>query len=210
MKRILMGLAAALVTVLGGAGGAWAQTPIATPGSAEAGRDKAQICSACHGAEGVSQVPAFPNLAGQQASYLAKQLADIRDGRRSVPQMAGVVAGLDDRDIADLAAYYASLPSHLGQADPALAERGRRLYKGGDPEAGLPACAACHTPTGQGLGAAGFPALSGQHPPYTRATLEAFASGTRDNDPNAIMRDIAARLSDAQIEALADYLSGLH
>lgn len=210
MNRIPRGLVVALGVALFSAGGAQAQTPDATAGSADAGRDKAQVCSACHGAEGVSQVPTFPNLAGQQASYLAKQLADIRDGRRPVPQMAGVVAGLEDQDIADLAAYYAALPAHLGQADPALADQGRRLYKAGDLETGLPACMACHTPTGQGLGAAGFPALSGQHPPYTRATLAAFASGARDNDPNAIMRDIAAKLSDAQIEALADYVSGLH
>lgn len=204
MIKLLIGMA----ITMGVAGMAHAQQGI--EGDPAAGREKAQVCAACHGANGISAVAMFPNLAGQQASYLAKQITDIRDGARVVPQMVGIVANLSDQDIADLAAYYAELEPNLGQADPALAEQGRKLYRAGDLAKGIPACTACHTPTGQGIGTAKFPALSGQHPEYTVATLQDFASGARSNDPNAIMRDIAAKMSDEQMQAVANYVYGLH
>ncbi|ERS92128.1 hypothetical protein Q671_00235 [Halomonas sp. PBN3] len=179
---------------------------------AAAGRDKATACAACHGQEGISPTGAFPNLAGQQASYLAKQIMDIRDGNRVVPQMAGQVDNFSDQDAWDVAKYYADKDAALGQADPdeALVARGRELYRAGDMAKGIPACAACHTPTGQGIGTAVYPALSGQHPEYTVSTLQAFAAGERANDPAAIMRDIAAKMSDADMEAVANYVLGLH
>ncbi|GAB2789638.1 c-type cytochrome [Halomonas shantousis] len=179
-------------------------------GDPAAGRQKAQVCAACHGANGVSLAPTFPNLAGQHASYIAKQVAEIRDGVRVVPQMAGIVANFSDQDIADVAAYYANQEPNLGQADPELAERGMRLYRAGSLAKGVPACMACHTPTGQGIGTAVYPALSGQHPEYTLKQLQDFARSERNNDPNAIMRDIASKLSDADMEALANFVYGLH
>nr|WP_297461012.1 c-type cytochrome [uncultured Halomonas sp.] len=205
MRKLLVSLA----IIMGLVGVAHAQQQD-VQGDPAAGREKAQVCAACHGANGISAVAMFPNLAGQQASYLTKQLIDIRDGARAVPQMAGIVANMSDRDFADLAAYYAEQDPNLGQADPELAEQGRKLYRAGDLAKGIPACTACHTPTGQGIGTAVYPALSGQHPEYTLSTLQAFASGERSNDPNAIMRDIAAKMSDEEMQAVANYVYGLH
>ncbi|WP_136248480.1 c-type cytochrome [Halomonas borealis] len=177
---------------------------------AEAGRDKAAVCSACHGQQGIGIAPAFPNLAGQQASYLAKQIMDIRDGKRPVPQMAGQLDDYSDQDAWNVAAYYAGLSPARGQADPELVERGRELYRAGDMEQGIPACAACHTPTGEGIGSSAYPALSGQQRDYLVTTLKAFATGQRDNDTNAIMREIAAQMSDRDMQAVASYVRGLH
>lgn len=181
-------------------------------GDASAGRDKAGACAACHGQEGISPSGAFPNIAGQQESYLAKQIIDIRDGVRPVPQMAGVVDDFSDQDAWDVAAFYAEQDANLGEAedDEILIERGRELYSAGDMSKGIPACAACHTPTGEGIGTAVYPALSGQHRAYTISTLQDFASGERDNDPNSIMGDIASKMSDDDMRAVANYVFGLH
>lgn len=202
MRKLL----ASLAITLGLVGTVHAQVD----GNPSAGREKAQVCAACHGQQGISAAPTFPNLAGQQPNYLFKQVVDIRDGVRPVPQMAGIVANLSDQDIADLAAYFANQPANLGQADPDLAQRGLELYKAGSLAKGIPACMACHTPTGEGINTARYPALSGQHPEYTVATLKAFANGERDNDPNAIMRDIASKMSDSDMEAVANYVYGLN
>ncbi|WP_168015713.1 c-type cytochrome [Halomonas salinarum] len=181
-------------------------------GDPAAGREMAQSCAACHGAEGISAVGMFPNLAGQQASYLAKQIMDIRDGERMVAQMAGQVDNFSDQDAADVAAYYANMTPNLGQvdADPEVIARGKELYRAGDMAKGIPACAACHTPTGQGIGTAVYPALSGQNTDYTVSTLQAFAAGERANDPNAIMRSIASKMSDRDMQAVSQYVLGLH
>lgn len=181
-------------------------------GDAAAGREMAQSCAACHGAEGISAVGMFPNLAGQQASYLAKQIMDIRDGERMVAQMAGQVDDFSDQDAADVAAYYANMTPNLGQvdADAEVIARGKELYRSGDMAKGIPACAACHTPTGQGIGTAVYPALSGQKTDYTVSTLQAFAAGERANDPNAIMRSIASKMSDRDMQAVSQYVLGLH
>lgn len=181
-------------------------------GDPAAGREMAQSCAACHGAEGISAVGMFPNLAGQQASYLAKQIMDIRDGERMVAQMAGQVDNFSDQDAADVAAYYANMTPNLGQvdADPEVIARGKELYRAGDMAKGIPACAACHTPTGQGIGTAVYPALSGQKTDYTVSTLQAFAAGERANDPNAIMRSIASKMSDRDMQAVSQYVLGLH
>lgn len=206
MRKLLASLAITL-----GASGATHAASLADADAA-AGRDKAAACAACHGQDGIGITPAFPNLAGQQASYLAKQIMDIRDGNRQVPQMVGQVDGFSDQDAWDVAAYYAGMEPALGQADPdpALVERGRELYRAGDMEKGLPACAACHTPTGTGIGSAGYPALSGQQRDYVVTTLQAFAAGERANDSSAIMRDIAAKMSERDMEAVANYVHGLH
>ena len=198
--------------IMGLAGVAHAQTQSSetVEGDPAAGQEKSQTCTACHGQQGVSAVPTFPNLAGQQPDYLIKQITEIRDGVRPVPQMAGIVDNLDEQDIADLAVYYANQDPNLGQADPELVDRGNALYKAGDLAKGIPACMGCHMPTGVGIDTAKYPALSGQHPEYTVTTLQAFAKGERSNDPNAIMRNIASKMSDADMEAVASYVNGLH
>nr|WP_318833293.1 c-type cytochrome [Cobetia sp. 2AS1] len=178
-------------------------------GDAAAGKAKAAVCAACHGAQGISPTPAFPHLAGQQAHYLRKQTADIRDGRRSVPQMAGIADNLSDQDIADIAAHYAAQPANRGQAEPEAARAGEVLYRAGSLERGIAACTACHGPRGEGIDSAGYPALAGQFPAYTVTALKAFRDGSRDNDPNAIMSSIAARMSDSDMQQVAEYLHGL-
>src|SRR6056297_1384162 len=172
MRKLL----ASLAITVGAVGVAHADLQADT--DAAAGKDKAQACAACHGQQGISPTGAFPNLAGQQASYLAKQIMDIRDGRRMVAQMAGQVDNFSDQDAWDVAVYYADMEPALGQveADEALIERGRTLYRAGDMAKGIPACAACHSPTGEGIGSAVYPALSGQHPEYTLSTLQDFAA----------------------------------
>lgn len=208
MRKLL----ASLVITVGAVGAAQAQDDPQASADAAAGKAKAAACAACHGQEGISPSGAFPNLAGQQVSYLAKQIMDIRDGTRVVPQMAGQVDSYSDQEAWDVAKYFADMTPALGQADPdeALVAKGRELYRAGSLAKGLPACAACHTPTGVGINSAVYPALSGQHPEYIAATLNDFAAGERANDPNAIMRDIASKMSDQDIDAVSNYILGLH
>lgn len=205
--RKLLALASLAITL--SAGGV-AQAEL--KGDPAAGREMAQSCAACHGAEGISAVGMFPNLAGQQASYLAKQIRDIRDGNRVVAQMAGQVDNFSDQDAADVAAYFAGKTPNLGQVDvqPEVIARGQQLYRAGDIAKGIPACTACHSPTGQGIGTAAYPALSGQKTDYIVSTLKAFAAGERANDPNAIMRTIAGKMSDDDMQAVSQYVLGLH
>ncbi len=189
--------------------------PVLAAGDPEAGKAKSLACGGCHGMDGNSAVADFPKLAGQNERYLVKQIKDIKGDengpRRSVPVMTAMVANLSDQDIADIAAYYASQSPTLGATDPDLLVPGEKLYRAGDLEDGIAACTACHSPRGKGNGPAGFPSLSGQHPKYVAAQLKAFRSGARNNDGDSrMMRDVAARLTDADIEALSSYVSGLH
>ncbi|MBE0488738.1 MAG: c-type cytochrome [Halomonas sp.] len=206
MRKLL----ASLAITMGAIGAAHAD--LEADADAAAGREKAQSCAACHGQSGVSPASAFPHLAGQQMSYIAKQIMDIRDGHRVVAQMAGQVDNFSDQDAWDVAKHFAQQDANLGQADPdaALLERGEELYRAGDMAKGIPACTACHTPTGAGVGSAVYPALSGQFAEYTVSTLQDFAAGERANDPANIMRDIAAKMSDNDMEAVANYVLGLH
>lgn len=209
MRKLL----ASLAITMGAVGTAHAQTDYQADADASAGQEMAQACAACHGQQGISPSGAFPNLAGQQMSYLAKQIMDIRDGDRVVAQMAGQVDDYSDQDAWDVAAYYAGLDANLGQTsdeDAELLARGEELYRAGDMAKGIPACAACHTPTGAGINSAVYPALSGQHPEYTISTLQDFASGERANSPNNMMGDIASKMSDGDMEAVANYLLGLN
>lgn len=177
-----------------------------------AGRELAQPCAACHGQTGISSASSFPHLAGQNMTYTAKQIMDIRDGNRVVPEMVGQVDDFSDEDAWDVAAFYAEQDAHVGQADAdeEALMRGQELYRAGDMTKGIPACAACHGPTGAGINTAVYPALSGQFPSYTVSTLQDFASGERANDPNNMMADIAAKMSDADMQAVANYIYGLH
>lgn len=180
-------------------------------GDAAAGQGKAVMCGACHGADGNSLAPNFPKLAGQGERYLLKQLNDIKSGNRQVVEMTGLLNNLSDQDLADIAAYYASQKMSVGTADPKLVERGAALFRGGKLEEGMPACTGCHSPNGAGLDAAGFPQLGGQHAGYVAKQLTAFREGERSNDGDSrIMRSIAAKLSNKDIEAVSSFIQGLH
>lgn len=179
-------------------------------GNIAAGKKKAVACAACHGADGNSQSPQFPKLAGQNANYLIKQLKDFKSGARKNPIMSGMAAGLSEQDMEDVAAYFSSQTMTIGSADPKLVSKGRRLYLGGNAGESTPACAACHNPEGQGNPPAAYPRLSGQYAQYIESQLKAFADGNRDNSPKHMMHYVASHLSDDQIQAVASYLEGLH
>jgi cytochrome c553 len=176
---------------------------------AAAGQEKAAVCGGCHGVDGNSLISSFPKLAGQNERYLVKQMIDIRDGARDVPQMAGLVTGLSDQDFADIASYYSAQTGSVGAADPTKVELGRSVYRSGVAAKNVAACTACHSPTGAGNPQAAFPALKGQHAAYTIAQLMTFRKGTRSNDNAEIMRQVAALMSDKEIEAVASYIQGL-
>ena len=178
-------------------------------GNAEAGQGKAAVCGGCHGVDGNSMIPSFPKLAGQGELYLTKQLIDIRDGARSVPQMSGILTGRTDQDLADLAAYYSAQKVTIGATDPELLDLGRQIYRAGIAAKGVAACSACHSPTGAGNAQAAFPALSGQHADYVIAQLKAYRTETRTNGQAMMMQQVAALMSDKEIEALASYVQGL-
>lgn len=180
-------------------------------GNAEAGKDKVAVCAGCHGADGNSAVGSFPKLAGQGAKYLNKQLQDIKSGARPIVEMTGLLDNLSDQDLLDISAFYASQSIVIGQANKDLAAAGSAIYRAGIPEKNVAACMACHGPSGTGIELASFPALGGQHAEYTASQLKKFRVGERTNDGDTlIMRSIAARLSDREIEAVSAYISGLY
>jgi len=180
-------------------------------GNADAGKQKAVACGACHGADGNSLAPTFPKLAGQHEKYLLKQLHDIKSGARNIPTMAGQLDAMSGQDLADIAAYFAAQQASPGAAREELVALGETVYRAGIREKGVAACAGCHSPTGSGNGPAGFPALSGQYADYIAVSLRAFRNDERTNDGDTrIMRDVASRLSDKEIDAVASYASGLH
>lgn len=183
----------------------------AAEGDPAAGEQQVAVCATCHGQAGDSEMPANPKLAGQNAAYTFKQLMDIKEGNREVPQMSGMLANLDEQDLRDIAAYYAEQEASLEAADPELVELGEQIYRTGISELEVSACSACHSPTGKGVAQAGFPALSGQHPEYVAAQMRAFQSGDRTNDGTGNpMQVVAERMTDQEIEAVASYVSGLH
>ncbi|MEA5444916.1 c-type cytochrome [Gammaproteobacteria bacterium AB-CW1] len=179
-------------------------------GDPEAGEAKSTACAACHGPDGNSTNPEWPKLAGQHARYTLKQLRAYKDGTRSDAVMAGQVQGLDDQDMKDLAVFYAIQTPQPGSADQELAEEGKRLYRGGNLETGVTACIACHGPSGEGIPTADYPMLSGQHAEYTITELKKYRDGERTTDRAAMMRDIAARMTDEEIRAVAEYIQGLY
>ena len=173
-----------------------------------------QVCAACHAADGNSQIAANPKLAGQIPEYLYKQLTDFKaaagkKAERENAVMAGMVANLSPDDMRNLAAYFAGQAAKPGAAKSKdLVALGQRLYRGGIASEGIAACASCHGPDGAGMPSQ-YPRLSGQHAEYVSAQLKAFRSGARANDVNATMRGVAGRLSDREIDAVADYIAGL-
>ncbi|MET1254905.1 c-type cytochrome [Aliikangiella maris] len=179
-------------------------------GDAAKGQAKTAMCAGCHAADGNSPLPANPKLAGQNEKYLIKQLHDFKSGERPSATMQPMAQTLSDEDIQDVAAFYASQKIQHAAVPEEYIELGEQLYRGGDSNRDIPACMACHGANGNGMSAAGFPSVGGQHPEYVKAQLIAFRSGARANDKNAVMRDVVAKMSDKQIEALAYYMVGLH
>ena len=179
--------------------------------SAEAGKAKAITCAACHGQEGNSVNPLWPNLAGQGAPYLVAQLQAFKGGQRVNALMSSQAMLLTDADMRNLAVYYESLPSPASAvADPKTIAKAQAIYRGGKESADVPACLACHGPTGRGNAAAKYPALNGQHAAYTAKTLRDYASNARKSGGRTlVMQQIAARLTEDEIDALASYLQGL-
>ncbi|HLO63980.1 MAG TPA: c-type cytochrome [Azonexus sp.] len=172
------------------------------------------VCVACHGADGNSAVSANPNLAGQVEEYIYKQLknfkaADGKPAARNNPIMGGMAAPLSDEDMKNVAAWFASQKMKPAAAkDEKQIALGQKLWRAGDAKKGIPACAGCHGPAGAGLPAQ-FPRLAGQYPEYTEAQLKSFRTEERANDPEKMMRMIAAKLSDVEIKAVAEYAAGL-
>ena len=188
-----------------------AQAESLVEGSAEDGKAKSMMCTACHGAEGNSVNPLWPSVAGQSAPYIVAQLEAFKSGSRSDPLMTAQAMLLSDGDMRDIAVYFESLPAAaMSVADPSKVDKGQALYRGGDGDNRVAACLACHGPTGRGNPAAKYPALQGQHAAYTAKQLNDYASNTRQSDGKTrIMRDIASRLSEDDIKALASYVQGL-
>ena len=213
MRRLLL-LVAVIASALPAAA-ALAQTATGKPDLAKAQTIVSQVCVACHGSDGNSASPANPNIAGMPAEYITQQLMHFKSGLRVNPVMQGMAAPLTDEDMKLLGLYFAEQkPKGLSAKDANLVKSGQKLYRGGDAATGLPACAACHAPDGAGIPKR-FPRLAGQYAEYTYAQLKAFKAGERGADKEGkdangkIMSTIAARMTDAQMKAIAEYTSGL-
>ncbi|MEC7864558.1 MAG: c-type cytochrome [Pseudomonadota bacterium] len=179
----------------------------------EKGKELSAACIACHGQEGVSPSSIWPNLAGQHASYLSKQLYEFKkgpNGNRNNSVMYGISMNLSDQDISDLSEYYASLDSYVGTTADEYLTIGQNIYRGGNMEYKIQACIACHGPTGKGNGPAKIPSLSGQHADYLYTQLKNFQSSVRSNDPNKMMRNIVHRMTDEELKAVSEYIQGLY
>ncbi|HSX20600.1 MAG TPA: c-type cytochrome [Gammaproteobacteria bacterium] len=182
-------------------------------GNPIAGKTKSAVCVACHNLDGNSTTPAWPKIAGLAEEYIVQQLLDFQKGEkgpRYEPTMYGITQPLSAQDIADLAAFYATQTMTVGAADPSKVALGQIIYRGGNLTSGVPACLACHGPTGAGNYLANFPRLGGQNSDYIIAQLNKFRNNQRSNDANNIMRDIAGMMTDKEIEAVASYVAGLH
>ena len=173
------------------------------------------VCAACHSADGNSVAPANPKLAGQPAEYITKQLMNFKqgmldpnkEGGRKSPVMGAMTAALSEDDMRNLGAYFSSKAAKSGTAKVPF-DAGKKVYQGGNNVTGVAACQACHGPSGAGIPAQ-YPRLGGQHADYVLAQLKAFRSGERSNDANKVMRTIASRMSDQEMAAVANYVSGL-
>ena len=196
------------------AGPALAQQPAVEPDPARGQSIAAQVCAACHAADGNSTAPANPKIADQFPEYLNKQLSDFKskDGKkpaRESPVMMGMVANLSEADMKSLAAYYAAQPLRpSAAADKDLVALGQKIWRGGNPAKGIPACSGCHGPAGSGIPAQ-YPRLAGQYAEYLGTQLKAFREATRANDTNGIMRGVAAHMNDREIRAVSEYAAGL-
>ena len=203
MKKIFALAVASLFSFAANA----AEVPeLPAPGDAAAGEAKAAVCAGCHGTDGNSLNGEWPKLAGQHADYLAEQLAHFKSGERANALMAGFAAALSEQDMKDLGAFYEAKTTSPGVADPDLVARGEQIYRFGDPERGVAACAACHGPQGKGVASAKFPVVAGQWTQYTYNQLVTFKSGER---VNVMMNGVAANLRDSDMRAVASYIEGM-
>jgi len=201
MKRLWILAATILSTITG--------TQALAAGSVEAGATKGVVCQACHGANGNSTNPDWPSLAGLGADYIAAQLQNFKEGKRNNAIMMANVMTLTPQDMADLGAYFDSMTNTGLESDPSYWQAGEKLYRGGSQARGIPACMACHGPTGRGNESAKFPALGGQHSAYVIKQLTDYASGARGTGPNGIMQTIAKRLTADDMRDIASYVQGL-
>ena len=212
MKKTIIILATVLFASL--------SSSIIAAGDPEAGQTKSATCMGCHGLAGNSTIATFPKLAGQGEVYLLKQLQNFKSGERNNAMMAGVASLLSEQDMMDIAAYYSiqTISENSAKGDAETIELGRKIYVGGKMDTQTTACIACHGPKGLGIPTAGFPALSAQHADYTTAQLKAFRqysineqTGSDDvSRANEMMVNVAKGLTTVEIEALAQYIAGLH
>lgn len=179
-------------------------------GDADAGKAKATVCAACHGADGNSINAEWPNLAGQHPQYTVARLKAYKSGEAQNALMNAQAIGLSEQDMHDLAAWFATLTVKPGAADPELVDAGTILYRLGNEETNVASCAACHGPKGRGNPVAMIPAIAGQRTTYTINQLNAFANGTRHGGINNMMHDVAKAMSAEEMKAVAAYLEGLH
>lgn len=182
------------------------------PGDAAAGQAKSAVCAACHGIDGNPASSQYPKLAGQGEDYIARQVGLFKTHKRDSAVMMGFVMNLSDQDVHDIGAYFASKTSLPGVADAKLVARGETIYRGGDKGENLPACMACHGPTGRGNPGAGYPQLAAQYADYVTLKLKDWHGGKTwgDDDRAKIMPAVIKGLSDADIAAVASYIEGLH
>jgi cytochrome c553 len=176
----------------------------------QAGKSKSVACAGCHGTDGNSASGTWPSLAGQHASYLVKQLKDYKSGSRvnsTMQGMAGILA--TEADLQDVAAYYQSQKLKPVKFDDKLIAKGESIFRGGITKISVPACMACHGPDGAGNAPAAWPSLKGQQPDYIVSQLKKFRDGTRANDTGKTMRNVAARMSDTEMMAVAAYIAGI-
>ena len=203
MKQLFALLAAGLVSFVALA----KEVPeLEAPGDATAGKAKSMTCAGCHGADGNSPTGAWPKLAGQHEGYLVQQLQAFKSKERDNALMYGFAAALSDQDMKDLAAFYASQAISPAAADPELVEAGEQIYKYGDAERGVAACAACHGPQGLGVSSANFPRLAGQWAEYNDAQLKAYRDGVR---VHPMMNGVALNMRDGDIQAVVSYIQGM-
>jgi cytochrome c553 len=209
-------LLAVISTVCWTANPASAEGEAGKPDLAKAQQTVTTVCAACHGADGNSPSPVNPSLAGQHAEYLTLQLMHFKSGVRSNPVMAGMVANLSPDDMRALGIYFSrQKPKPPAAKDPALVSAGQKLYRGGNAATGLPACAACHSPSGVGIPSR-YPRLSGQYADYTFAQLKAFKAGERGMDKagqdvnGKVMAQVASRMTEVEMRSVAEYAAGLH
>jgi len=214
MRYALWLLATAFALAVSGT--ALAEAPASKPDLAKAQQIVTQICAACHGADGNSPTSANPNLAGQHAQYITRQLEHFKSGVRSNAVMSGMVSTLTPEDMRALGIFFSQQkPKGLAAKDRDLVLAGQRVFRGGNAASSVPACSACHSPSGVGIPSR-YPRLSGQHADYTYAQLKAFRAGERGNDKEGkdvngkVMAQIAARMNDSEMQAVAQYAAGLH
>ena len=189
-------------------------------GDAVAGESKVAVCAGCHGSDGNSMVASFPKLAGLGENYLVRQLRNIKSGERAIVEMTGLLDASSDQDLQDMAAYYngqqrqvsgAQEITLIGYSDPDEAlQLGENIYRAGNLKTEVSACTGCHSPAGNGNDPAGYPALGGQHADYIESQLLKYRSGERASGNAKIMQGVAERLSNKEIKAVANFISGLN